>query len=168
MQDLIREYKESLKTIRKAIRYLENKPNRTYDDLGDIRLLGSMARDLLWAIEWMETGHKPENKRGAERLAGYQREFPIDPANLNIYFYQTLVDDDKPKVSKRDMRRIEEALSVLTPLEREAYVMSRGHSLSYGEIAVLLQVKKGTVQKMIERAKKKLAVHKETGFFVVR
>lgn len=162
MQDLIREYKESLKKIREAIRSLENKPSRTYDDLEDMRFLESMARDLVWAIEWMETGHKPENKRDVKRLAGYQREFPIDPADMDMYTYQTLIEEEQPKVSQRDMRRIKDALSVLSPLEREVYVMSRGHGLSYSEIAILLSVAKGSVQKMIERAEIKLAKQKET------
>lgn len=161
MQDLIREYKESLKKIREAIRSLENKPSRTYDDLEDMRFLESMARDLVWAIEWMETGHKPENKRDVKRLAGYQREFPIDPADMDMYTYQTLIEEEQPKVSQRDMRRIKDALSVLSTLEREVYVMSRGHGLSYSEIAMLISVVKGTVQKVIQRAERKMSRFKK-------
>lgn len=65
------------------------------------------------------------------------------------------------------MRRVKEALSVLSQLEREVYVMSRGKCLSYAEIAGLLGVAKGTVQKMIERAEKKMAKQKETSLFLV-
>ncbi|MBA4602470.1 hypothetical protein [Thermoactinomyces mirandus] len=40
--------------------------------------------------------------------------------------------------------------------------MSRGQGLLYSEIAILLSVAKGSVQKMIERAEIKLAKQKET------
>lgn len=52
--------------------------------------------------------------------------------------------------------KLDQALSRLTVREREVYVLSRGCSISYQEIATMLQVKKGTVQKMIERSERKL------------
>lgn len=65
------------------------------------------------------------------------------------------------------MRRVEAALNLLSPLEREVYIMSRGKCLSYKEIAGLLGVAKGTVQKMIERAEKKMARRRERGISCV-
>ena len=36
----------------------------------------AMIRDCDYILEWMETGRRPGNKRGVERLAAYQREIP--------------------------------------------------------------------------------------------
>ncbi|WP_052807454.1 sigma factor-like helix-turn-helix DNA-binding protein [Risungbinella massiliensis] len=112
-----------------------------------------------------------------ERLAAYQREKPFDPILIQQYFYSLgedeitsfknvpyqMIDKDKEKhnmVSEMDKERIEVALSTLITLEREVYLMSRGHCLSFSEIAGMLGVAKGTVQKMIERAEKKMAKHR--------
>jgi RNA polymerase sigma-70 factor (ECF subfamily) len=167
MQDLINEYKEALKKVR------ELKEGASEEDR---KLLGSMESDLRYSLQWMKTSRRPGNRRGVERLAAYQREKPFDPILIQQYFYSLGKDEkltcfqndphkmiDKEKhnmVSKSDKIRIEVALSTLSPLEREVYLMSRGHCLSFSEISRMLGIAKGTVQKMIERAEKKIITEK--------
>lgn len=167
MEDLIREYREALRRIRKSKRKYPPVEKRNDEEVYKYRLLEEMERDLEWSLEWMETGRQPGNRRGVERLAAYQRERPIDPIHFQRYAVQPLYGQEEHTLSNEDMRRVEEALSLLSPLEREVYIMSRGKGLSYREIAGLLGVAKGTVQKMIERAEKKMAQQKETSLFLV-
>lgn len=64
--------------------------------------------------------------------------------------------DQSSPVSDEDMRRIRDALSVLSKLEREAYLMKVGQGFSYSQVAEMMGVQRGTIQKMIERAEKKM------------
>lgn len=155
MQLLIAEYKQSLKTAREM--YFKASEE-------DKKIISGMISDLEYAVEWMQTSRMPGNRRGIERRASYQREKPFDPLIMQKYF-RSLDDnvykwDDhlqEHKIDEWNRLRIEEALSVLTQREREVYLMSRGHCLSYSQIANYLYISKGTVQKMIERAEKKIS-----------
>lgn len=171
MKDLIEEYKKSLKTLRKI---KENAPEE------DRKILGSMESDLRYCLQWMTSARRPGNRRGVERLAAYQREKPFDPILIQQYFCGLGEDeltsfqndpfhmiDKHNMISESDREKIDAALSTLTTLEREVYLMSRGHCLSYSEIAGMLGIAKGTVQKMIERSEKKIAKEKDSNLFLV-
>jgi RNA polymerase sigma factor (sigma-70 family) len=158
VEQLIKEYKESLKTVRQL-------QLRINPDNKDKTVLGSMASDLQYSIDWMNTGRRPGNRRGAERLAAYQREKPIDP----IYF-QNFVANPAPQkctVKDSDKQRIEDALSVLTERERKIYLMARGQCLSYEQIAEYLYVSKSTVQTTVERAAKKISIRINESLFCI-
>jgi positive control factor len=137
----------------------------------DKRLLKSMIRDLQYAIEWMETGRQPGNKRGVERLAAYQRERPFDPLLMQRFFRsqdETYSWDDAENesvISSAEQEMIEDALSVLTAKEKEVYLMSRGHCLSYSQIANYLCISSSSVQTMIERSEKKIAKRRYDSLF---
>jgi len=105
----------------------------------------------------------PGNRRSIERRAAYQREKPFDPLLMQKYFRSTEEEiyewDDhnqEDKLSDWDMQRIEDVLSVLTEKEKEVYLMSSGHCLSYSQIANYLCISRGSVQKMIESAERKI------------
>jgi positive control factor len=153
MNNLIKEYKESLKITRKM-----------YDNAveEDKKIIAGMISDLEFAIEWLETGRMPGNRRGIERRAAYQREKPFDPLLMQKFFRSsepTYEWDDHEKedvITSWDRERIEDALSVLTDREREVYLMSRGYCLTYSEIANYLCISSSSVQTMIERAERKI------------
>lgn len=95
----------------------------------------------------MRTARQPGNRRGIERRAAYQRERPFDPLLMLQFFRSSEEDvyswDDHKKeyvITDWDRQRIEDALSVLTAREREVYLMSRGHCLSYNQIANYLRI----------------------------
>ena len=163
MQDLIEEYKQALKSIRLL---------QATASVEDNKLLGGMASDISYALEWMQTGRRPGNKRGIERRAAYERERPFDPLLMqryfrsmddNLYIWDTHIQEDT--VSAVDRERIEDALSVLT--EREIYLMSRGNCLSYSQIARYLGIQKTSVQNRIESAERKIARHIRMSLFWV-
>jgi positive control factor len=162
MQNLLLSYKESLSKAKRMIKEASDR---------DKSLLNGMIRDLQYAIEWMESGRQPGNKRGVERLAAYQRERPFDPLLMQRFFRsqdETYSWDDAENenvISSSEQEMIEDALSVLTAKEKEVYLMSRGHCLSYSQIANYLCISSSTVQTMIERAEKKIAKRRYDSLF---
>ena len=153
MHDLAQEYKQSLKTARKMYHNASEEDKKT---------IAGMISDLEFAIEWLETGRRPGNRRGVERRAAYQREKLFDPLLMQKYFRSTEPtyewDDHEREsiITSWDRERIEDALSVLTDREREVYLMSRGYCLTYSEIANYLCISSSSVQTMIERAERKI------------
>lgn len=159
MEELIQQYDHALAEM---VRRQKNVCEK------DKLLVSGMVSDLEYALEWMKTGRQPGNRRGIERRAAYQRERPFDPVLMQRYFRSGKEDvyewDDHREenlITARDRKRIDDVLSVLTKRELEVYLMSRGHCLSFGQIANQLCVSKGTVQKMIERAEAKITKKKK-------
>lgn len=157
MEDLIRSYRETYYTIISAKKRAEE-TEREY--------LAGMASDVKYVIEWLETGRQPGNRRGVERRAVYQRTVPIDPIHFQRYLNlnQPLYRRRGYPLTNQDMWQVENVLSVLTPREREVYVLSRGQGLTFQQIASLLGVSRSTVGKLIERAEGKIRRHISSGF----
>lgn len=140
----------------------------------DKEIIKDMITDLEFAIEWMETGRRPGNKRGIERRAAYQRERAFDPLLMQKYF-RSADDldykwDDNIKedlISEWDQERIKDALSVLTDREREIYLMSRGYSLPYKDISKYLGITVSTVKTNIKRAEKKIGQRTNESLFCI-
>ncbi|KSU63658.1 Fis family transcriptional regulator [[Bacillus] enclensis] len=162
MENLLSSYKDNLSKAKRMIKEASNR---------DKSLLNGMIRDMQYAIEWMETGRQPGNKRGVERLAAYQRERPFDPLLMQRFFRsqdETYVWDESENesvISSAEQEMIDDALSVLTAKEKEVYLMSRGHCLSYNKIANYLCISSSSVQTMIERAEKKIAKRRYDSLF---
>jgi positive control factor len=123
-----------------------------------------MISDLQYAIEWMKTCKRPGNRRGVERLAAYQREKPVDSLHMQRYIEHVGVDkypwidrEQRDTVTLMEQEMIEDALSVLTKREREAYLMVRGNCFSFGEAAKLRKVTKSRVQGVVKRAEIKIS-----------
>jgi positive control factor len=145
MKELLLEYKRTLKTTNKAYRQATDEEKK---------VLSGMISDLEYAIEWIQSGRRPYNRRGIERKAAYQRERPMDPLIMQNYFANQTVGN--VGITEENRARIEDALSVLTEREREVYEMRRAGGLSHARIAELLHVSKSTIQDTLERAEKKI------------
>ncbi|WP_423408032.1 sigma factor-like helix-turn-helix DNA-binding protein [Heyndrickxia sp. MSNUG] len=154
MQDLIEEYRQAFKSIR----LLQQSAS-----VEDKKLLGGMASDLAYALEWMQTGRRPGNKRGIERRAAYQRERSFDPLLMQKYFrcsddvYEWDRTPKEDTLSAVDKELIEDAMCTLTEREKEIYLMSRGYSIPYSKIAYFLNVSESTIKNTIAKAEKKIA-----------
>ena len=111
----------------------------------------AMIRDCDYIIEWMETGRRPGNKRGVERLAAYQREIPTDimekyankPAPVQFH-------DDREYV------HMEYILALLSDRERTCYEMNIGGMWTEREIASTLEISRTSVQEFLKRANAKI------------
>lgn len=127
----------------------------------EMKTYGEMISDAEFILEWLESGRRPGNKRGIERRAAYQREKPIDPVQLQAYIAKTSSGGavQAERISDKERERIEFALGELTPRERACYEMVRGNGLPYAEAAELLGIEKSSVQWFIESAEEKLRHH---------
>ncbi|HFK1785125.1 TPA: sigma-70 family RNA polymerase sigma factor [Bacillus cereus] len=154
MQDLIKQYNTTLRQLREEQKDAEEE---------DVKILTDMISDISYSLEWMKKVRRPENHRGIERLAAYQRERVCDPLLMKRYFrrmddnlYEWDNHQQEHAIGEWDKVRLEDALSLLTEREKEVYLMSRGYCLTYREIARYLNITCSTVQSMIERAEKKI------------
>lgn len=127
----------------------------------EMKTYGEMISDAEFILEWLETGRRPGNKRGIERRAAYQREWSVDPMKMQAYIAKTTAGGavQAARLSDREIDRIEFALGQLSPREKECYEMIRGNGLSYAEVAEMLDIQRGTVQAFVESAEDKLSFH---------
>lgn len=118
--------------------------------------IAAMVRDCDYIIQWLETGRRPGNKRGVERLAAYQREIPMElmeryaqPQRLEIGEYD-----------EWQYQKAEYILSMLTDRERECYELNIGGLYSEREIARMLGITGPAVHDNLKRAKNKIRRYK--------
>lgn len=157
MEDLIFEYKRSLKEARKMYKHFMeiDSVKLTAKQISDKKIIGSMISDLEFTIEWLEKGRRPGAKRGFDRRDSYKRMLIKDPKIIETFSKWVNTESDK-KVSSADIERINDALSVLTNREKEIFLLNKVQLYSYEEIADLLGVSKSTVQTNIKRAENKM------------
>ncbi len=147
LKDLIREYKKSLGLLRQSsILPIHRK---------------SMISDTVWAIQYMETGHIPGNKWNVARWSRDKREVSVDP-----FLISRFVKNSDPVKSAPDWmaQLVERLTSSLTAKEKEAFELVRGHCYSFAQAGQLMGCNKGSVQNLVHRAEKKIAlvVRKQT------
>ena len=164
MRDLIQQYKESLRKVRKA--------KETANEV-DRSILSGMESDLEFAIKWMETGRMPGSRRGAERRAAYEKEWPADPFRMDMpgKYYRSVgavyVADfvsnygiDEPEIDADDLETtrlfLEDILSCLSEREREVFEMRHVGGLEYHEIAEELGISEVNVGVVLNNAKRKI------------
>lgn len=144
MQDLIDGYKQTKRMLR-ALRTLNT-------DAAERGLLASMINDCEYAIEWLQTGRRPGNRRGIERYAAYQREV-LCPSEV-------LERHPEPPPPRRlimnDYNRIVQALGILSGRERACYEMHYAGLWSEYEIADQLGISRDSVHEYLDRAQKKI------------
>ncbi|MGJ9381792.1 sigma factor-like helix-turn-helix DNA-binding protein [Salipaludibacillus sp. CF4.18] len=163
MKELIKEYKQSLDWIKKALESADDE---------DQMYLKQMKSNLEFSIEWMKVGHAPGVVRGIERRAVYEREKAFDPLLMQKYF-RTVENDyswtekngEESLVTPFDIERIDDALSVLSAKEKEMYLMAKGNCLTQYQIAEYCGISRNTVKTTIERANKKIAAHISISLF---
>lgn len=160
MEDLLQAYKETQRIVNKAKDKAKAEGREE-----DRALLADCATGISYIISYLEHGREPGNRRSITRYAGYQREVPVDPGDIDFIKRNVLAPVwGKPKreeLSSDQLELLEDLLARLTLRERDAFVMVRGRGYSYSEAAELMHVKKTSLQNMVERAEKKL-------YFVVR
>lgn len=160
MQDLLIEYKRALKNARKQYEPFKEKEEHqlSVQDKHDKKMIASMVSDLEYVVEWLQIGREPGARRGLDRRSVYQRTILANPEVLEALSHEyTLIQEKEREVSERDKKRIDDALSVLTDREKDVFFMHTTQGLSFSEIADMLDVKKGTVQKHMERARTKMS-----------
>lgn len=150
LNDLIVEYCESLKCIRKLIAKAQNRKDE--DGKRDASILSGMERDIKYAIEYMVTGYMPMYSEGQ-----YKKVVPVDPQKILVNISRKKSKIDIPWYEEILLQeRIRDVLKDLSPQERESLLMVKGQGFSYGETAKYMKIKKATVHTYVERAYKKI------------
>lgn len=139
MQDLIKEYKKSLRLLRsaKAVPVGYN----------------SMISDTLWSIHIMETGNIPGKRWTVARWQKEDREIPIDPMTIAECVGNQRSIEPTPEWM---VDYLEDIMKNLTKREKEAYRLVRGEKFSFSQAASFMGCNKATAQTFVRRAEKKI------------
>lgn len=139
VQDLIKEYRESLRVLRRA-------------KVAPL-FRGSMISDTEWAIALMETHVIPGTKWTVAKWSKRKREILCDPIKMARYIRQQEPIESAPEWM---VDLLESLMKSFTAKERQAYEMVRGKCFSFNQAAKLMDCRKSTIQTYIERAEKKI------------
>lgn len=152
-RELIDEYRKSLQLVRRAHKRAKRRRDNDQDDRAaiDCEHLTSMERDLLWTIQYLESGYPPDYHR-----AIYKWTVPVDPQMLKRIVKARVPGTDESRWVPLDPT-LEKLLSLLSPREREAFVMVRGRGISYRLTAEYMGLRSaGTVSGLVKRAERRL------------
>jgi len=141
MQGLIQEYKQSIKNLRTAkVVPVES---------------SSMISDANYAIEIMETGSIPGTTWQVGRLPKEKREISVDPAGLSQFITNRASTDSAPE---HVLDLLDGLMKNLTERERYAFDLVRGRGYSFSQAGTLMGCTKGSVQRFVIRAEKKIGL----------
>jgi RNA polymerase sigma-70 factor (ECF subfamily) len=160
-KDLERAYRATHKRLRAAL--VATGEDGTHPDENIIR--GAIS-DVNFAINWMQTGKRPGSKRGIERRSAYQRTQLLSPLIMQSY-KNSYSSRSSSTLTPDQLFKLEQALQMLSPQEREAYELAHGKGFTQEEVAGFLGMTRGSVKKLIERAQKKVSGELEGNLFLM-
>lgn len=142
MQELILEYKQSLKLLKTA---------QPIDEMEE-KVINEMISDIQFAIDWMKQGKRPNHySKSIETKTAYSRRTLLD---MDLFPCMEIL----PEVELSQAKKIAvmKVLRVLTERQLTCFLLHAAHMRSMQEIANELNLKKTTVQEHIETARKKI------------
>jgi positive control factor len=101
-------------------------------------IYSSIETDLVFAIEWMETGRKPGSMRGAERRAAYEKTILFDPQQVQIA--ATEIQEVDESILDQLNEQVDDTLWFLTKREREICMLHYGYDFSEDYISQILSI----------------------------
>jgi RNA polymerase sigma factor (sigma-70 family) len=155
MKELIKEYNKSLYLVRK----LQHRTNNEED----ILLLGGMASDLQYSLDWLKSGRRPFSYKGIE--APYNKTRYVDPQIIERTHHECIYPKATREIKESEAERVEYAMCTLSDREKDVYTLHYAELYSFEEIAEMLDVSKGTVQVYIIRARNKIEDQKCNNLF---
>lgn len=182
MQELLKEYKESLSITRFQMKSIEIEISIATNNLQNARgrrvpmlkdqierlkmdksQYSQMESSLKYTIEWLETGRRPGQYRGIEKKDAYYNMRSFDPSVMERYIEnkQATMPWDNEKAervvfSKIDGEIVRTVLETLSERERDALLMNL-NGKSIRDIGSMLEMPRQTVHNTIKRAKRKIA-----------
>lgn len=181
-EELILEYKTSLKNLRACHRAIEKKKitvvedeqeqgketdTRTSIDIEDQSRLSSMIRDCEYTIFWLENGYeKPHTDDDFRKLCKSKREQLWGDIDEAVCFYgSSVTTDDLPTKQKTEQHEMMlEVLSTLSPRELELFKLKNECLLTEEECAKTMGISLGTVKSMSQRIRDKVDNYFNYGF----
>lgn len=181
MSYMIEAYKEDIKAIRKQIKMIQKKKTvvldvqnqdklvdlRTAQDKQDLTTLNEMLSSTQYALWWLKNGHeKPQslqeiakqNQKNRTQLWG-----DIDGAiqhhgvksSRELDFLASLKEEEKHCENKERLTQIKEILAILSPREKEFFLLKNEAILTEEECAEKMNIELGTVKSMAQRIRNK-------------
>lgn len=183
-EELILEYKTSLKNLRVSHRAIEKKKysvkvkdhgriiektvdDRTAVDIEDQKILSSMIRNCAYTLFWLENGYeKPYDDDDFRKLSKSKREQLWSDIDDAVCFYGVSVTtDDQPTKQKTEQHEmLLEVLSTLSPRELELFKLKNECLLTEEECAKTMEISLGTVKSMSQRIRTKIDDYFNYGF----
>ena len=173
MEELLVEYKHTLKETRVLLNDLEKvikitEDDTTHDSLNlnelkkDKEVLNSWISNLQYSIQWLSTGRRPGSTRAIERRSVYQKEILTDATEIakiiedgqNYYHEEVAVESEEEQEHFAQVTN--SVLEVLTKNESDIFKMSI-NGLAPFEIAEYMQMPYKTVYKAIKRCESKIS-----------
>jgi RNA polymerase sigma-70 factor (ECF subfamily) len=146
---LIIEYEEG----RKGLGDMYSVLGDTEHDKLDKTQINSMIGTMSECIDWMKTGRQPHTFAGIDKKAAYQRK---SIANMDLFQSLDVLPEEKP-VTEEQKQAVFDMMIDFSPRERQCFLMHSAYLMTYAEIAEELKIGRSTVQKYVERAKRKIA-----------
>lgn len=163
MLELIEEYEESKRMLRKAL------PNA---DEVDIPKINSMITEIDYALEYLKLGHNPAHYRGIYKSSGYipkmsnkQKVLLRDQQVIERFYNKSLWESDDNEISNEKEQALNLTLQVLKKEHLEILIMFELLEYTYKEIAEMLDMSVGTIKSIISRSKRKLLKEGERTLF---
>ena len=183
-ENLILEYKTSLRNLRASHRAIEKKKytvkgkdhgkeiektidDRTPKDIDDQQTLSSMIRNCEYTLFWLENGYeKPYDDDDFKKLSKSKREQLWGDIDEAVCFYGVSVTtDDQPTKQKTEQHEMMlEVLSTLSPRELELFKLKNECLLTEEECAKTMEISLGTVKSMSQRIRDKVDNYFNYGF----
>lgn len=164
MKDLLIEYRKTRLDVLSKIKKLEQSNNNESDDLP---LYKSMLADINYVIDWLKEGHQPGNYNAIDKSQCYLVDQQVIAKACNESMYKKISDVEYRDVIDDMSNKVSYALMKLTPNELECFVMVKCEGLSYRECSKLLNIKIGTVQNYLKRARNKIDKELRSNLFIV-
>lgn len=176
---MIEAYKEDIKAIRKQIKMIQSKKAVTLDDMRtaqdkqDLTTLNEMLSSTQYALWWLKNGHeKPQSltdmakqnqvKRtqlwgdidGAVKYHGVKSLSELD-------FLASLNEEENSWEKQERLTQVKEILAVLSPREKEYFLLKHEAILTEEECAEKMNVELGTIKSMAQRIRNKIEFYFE-------
>lgn len=180
MSDLINQYRQDLKNLRKQLnpiqrkRYkiIENGKEKTIDDRTDeekiqASLLSQMISSTEYALFWLENGYpkpaelKKANKKRKTQLWGSIDDLVQQKISksdlLHLWVNDNQKEDNILSTEKSEnIQQVKEILAILSKQEREYFLLKHQAMMSNKECAEKMGIKEGTVKSMSQRIRTKI------------
>lgn len=187
MSYMIEAYKEDIKAIRKQIKMIQSKKAvaldvqnqeklvdmRTAQDKQDLTTLNEILSSTQYSLWWLKNGHeKPrsmqdfakQNQKKRTQLWG-----DIDGAiqhhrvksSRELDFLASLKEEEKHWEKQERLIQIKEILAILSPREKEFFLLKHEAILTEEECAEKMNVELGTVKSIAQRIRNKIEFYFE-------
>lgn len=165
VDEMLTEYTQSYTDLKNAKSPLDeqvkelNRLNQPVDaSIEEARtLMNSMLESMKFAMDWMETGRNPDQRRGVDKRAIYHRQFfeSIDVIpDITDKLYD--INSKELRMTAEEEEYLAIIFSTWSHRERVCFIAHEVNNESFQKIADTLKVSKSTVQTHIARARGKI------------